>query len=100
MIALSRGNAPAAAAYAQRAWDAGARARTTRLVYGQAMAAIGQIEPAAAAMRGLPFAAGQMRYLAFYRYQRSGDAQRAAWANQVADALERAGPPNQNRSNP
>lgn len=100
MIALSRGDAPAAAAYAQRAWDAGARERSTRLVYGQAMAALGQVEPATAAMRGLPFAAGQMRYFAFYRYQRSGDAQRAAWANQVADALERAGPANQNLPNP
>ncbi len=96
MIALSRGDAPAAAAYAQRAWVAGHRDRTTRLVYGQAMAAIGQLEPAITAMRGLPYAAGQMRYLAFYRYQHSGDAQRAAWAHQVADALERAGPANQN----
>jgi hypothetical protein len=102
MIALSRGDAPAAAAYAQRAWNSGSRERSTRLAYGQAMAALGQIDPATAAMRGLPFAAGQMRYLAFYRYQRTGDAQRAAWANQVADTLERAEPANSNtpRNNP
>ncbi len=91
MIALSRGEYDRGLVFSQQAWNAGLRDEITRLVYGDALAASGQPESAAAVVRGISWAEGRLAFQAWYRYclgvppgnvddQRCADAWRAVLA--------------------
>ena len=60
-IALSVGDYPAALDDAERLWQAGNRDDTTRLTYGDALVADGQVDPAAEAVDGLEWAEPRLR---------------------------------------
>jgi thioredoxin-like negative regulator of GroEL len=79
-IALARGEYETALAHTQAAWDAGHRDRVTRLLLGDALAAQGQVEGAAAVVQGLEWAESRLNGQAWYRYWVSEDWQRAAYA--------------------
>jgi O-antigen ligase len=77
-IALSRGEYPAALEDASYLWQAGRLDEITRLTYGDALAANGQPEQAAEAVRGVPWAEARLQGQAWYRYWLGQDYQRAA----------------------
>lgn len=87
-ITLARGDYHAALRHAQAAWDAGYRDRVTRLVLGDALVAQGRIEEAARVVRGLERAQARLEGQAFYKYERQGDWQRAAYAWRTVLALD------------
>jgi len=86
-IALSRGQPDQALAWMQTAWDSGSREELTRLLLGDALAALGQTQSAAETVRGLTWAEGRLMFQAWYRYQRQGDLDHAALAWQAVLAL-------------
>ena len=86
-IALSRGQPDQALAWMQTAWEAGSREEITRLLLGDALAALGQTQSAAETVRGLTWAEGRLMFQAWYRYERQGDLDRAALAWQAVLAL-------------
>ena len=77
-IALSRGEYEGALTHTQAAWDAGNRDDVTRLLYGDALVAAGQVEQAARVVRGLQWAGSRLLTQAWYRYWVNGDYRRAA----------------------
>jgi tetratricopeptide (TPR) repeat protein len=77
-IALSLGDYPAALREMQRLWQAGYRDDVTRLLYGDALIAGGQVEAAVEAVRGLTWAEPRLLGQAWYRYWLNGDYRRAA----------------------
>ncbi len=80
-IALSRGQYAAALDGMQAAWQNGARDEVTRLLYGDALVANGQLEAAARTVGGLAWAEGRLMFQAYYRYTLGKDVARAlaAW---------------------
>jgi len=87
-IALGRGEYEAALGHTQAAWEAGHRDRVTRLLLGDALVAHGQLEEAAAVVRGLEWAEGRLSGQAWYRYWVGEDWQRAAYAWQAVLLLD------------
>jgi hypothetical protein len=87
-IALARGKYETGLEHAQAAWEAGYQDRVTRLVLGDALAAQGRVEEAAALVTGLERAMSRLEGQAFSRYQRNGDWQRAAYAWRTVLALD------------
>jgi hypothetical protein len=83
-LALSRGQYEEALVLAQRLWDAGARDRVTRLLYGDALVAAGRPDEAVSVVQGLLFAQARLLGQAWSRYHLSGDAEREAWARDAA----------------
>ncbi len=79
-IALGRGDYAAALQHAQAAWDAGYRDRVTRLLLGDALVALGEVERGAETVRGLEWAEMRLSGQAWYRYWVNQDWQRAAYA--------------------
>ncbi len=64
--------------HAQRLWDAGYRDDTSRLLFGDALLANGEIQTAADTIKGLTWAEDRLMGAAWYRYWVKGDVQRAA----------------------
>jgi hypothetical protein len=79
-IALARAEYEEALQHALAPWQAGYRDRVTRLVLSDALVARGDVEQAAALVRGLERAQERLQGQAYARYQKSGDWQRAAYA--------------------
>ncbi len=80
MIAASRGEDEAAWAWLQPLWDGGRRDDVTRLLVGDVLAARGEVEAAAAAVRGLPWAGDRLMWQAWYRYWTNEDYARTVYA--------------------
>jgi O-antigen ligase len=80
-IALSRGDYSQALGWMKTVWDAGHRDPVTRLLYGDALVASGNIETAAQILQGLTWAESRLMGQAFYRYLRNQDYERSsnAW---------------------
>jgi hypothetical protein len=87
-IALGRGEYEAALEHTQAAWEAGHRDRVTRLLLGDALVTQGQLEEAAAVVRGLEWAELRLNGQAWYRYWVGEDWQRAAYAWNTALLLD------------
>jgi tetratricopeptide (TPR) repeat protein len=87
-IELSRGETDRALAHAEAARRAGYRDDVTRLLYGDALAAAGDVEAAVEAVSGIDQAAGRLLFQGWYRYWLAGDYQRAAQVWQAALLLE------------
>lgn len=68
IIALSRGEYQEALDLSQTAWNAFYRDDVTRLLYGDALVANGQIKEASRVVQGLPRAEGRLMFQAYYRY--------------------------------
>jgi hypothetical protein len=77
-IALSQGEYERALTWMQSAWEAGYRDEITRLLYGDALVAAGDIQTAAEVLRNLSWAESRLLFQAWYRYWSQGDEQRAA----------------------
>jgi tetratricopeptide (TPR) repeat protein len=77
-LAFSRENYAESLSYAQALWQAGHRDPTSRLLYGEALAANGQIAQAAEVLSGVTWAEFRLMGTAWYRYWLGGDAERAA----------------------
>jgi hypothetical protein len=77
-IQLSRGQYSEALSTIRQAWDGGYRDEITRLLYGDALVADGQLEEAAGILRGLTWAESRLLYQAWYRYWLNEDYARAA----------------------
>lgn len=77
-IALSQGEYERALTWMQSAWEAGYRDETTRLLYGDALVAAGDIQTAAEVLRNLSWAESRLLFQTWYRYWSQGDEQRAA----------------------
>jgi O-antigen ligase len=77
-IAQSRGEYDQALVHAQAAWDAGHRDRVTRLVLGDALVAMGDVDRGVQVVRGLKWAEGRLDGQAWYRYWLGEDYGRAA----------------------
>jgi len=75
-IALARGDYEAARLHMERAWAAGHRDRTTRLMLGDALVATGYPAFAVEVIRGLPWARARLEGQAWSRYR--GTPQEAA----------------------
>jgi len=88
MIALDRFEYDQALEVLQSARDAGHRDRVTRMLYGDALVAVGQVEDAVRVTGGLPFARARMLGQAWERYRSRGDDERAAFAYAAAESLE------------
>jgi hypothetical protein len=87
-IELSRGEYDQALAHAEAAWQAGYCDDVTRLLYGDALAAAGDVDEAVAVVSGIDQAAGRLLFQGWYRYWLAGDYQRAADTLQAALLLE------------
>jgi hypothetical protein len=84
-IGLSREEYAEALAWMGEAWEGGARDEVTRLLYGDALVAMGRPEEAAEVVRGIGWAEDRLAYQAWYRYwlgvpPGEADYQRCAWA--------------------
>jgi len=88
LIALAQGEYPAALAWMETAWNAGWRDITTRLIYGDALAAAGQPELAASVLQGISWAASRLAGQGWARYWNQGDGARAVYAWQAALVLD------------
>jgi O-antigen ligase len=77
-IALGRGQYDGALNHAQAAWDAGHRDRVTRLLLGDALVAVGEVEAGVEIVRGLKWAEDRLEGQAWSRYWVNGDYRRAA----------------------
>jgi O-antigen ligase len=86
-IALSRRDYEQGLLHALAAWNAGHRDRVTRLLLGDALVAVGQVEEAVEVVRGLAWARDRFMQQAYYRYARGGDSKRSAAAWSAAAAL-------------
>jgi hypothetical protein len=64
--------------YTQKLWNAGYRDDTTRLLYGDALIANGDLSGAENVLRGLTWAEDRLMTTAWYRYWINDDIQRAA----------------------
>jgi len=84
MLARSRGDYAAARGLLEPLVAAGAADRVTRLLYGDALVANGDVAAAATVVDGLPFARSRLLGQAWEYQALLGDAQRAAWANEAA----------------
>ncbi|MBN1935164.1 MAG: O-antigen ligase family protein [Anaerolineae bacterium] len=87
-IALSRGQYDQALMHARAAWEAGHRDRVTRLLFGDALVAAGEVEEGVDVVRGLEWAEGRLDFQAWYRYSLGQDYQRAADAWRAVVALD------------
>ena len=82
-IALDRSDYAGGSSLVQTAWDAGHRDRITRLLYGDALLAAGDVDAAVEVVRGLRYA--RDRFLGqVWNYQQDGDQQRADYAAAAA----------------
>jgi O-antigen ligase len=79
-IALSRGNYAEALGWMKTVWDAGHHDTVTRLLYGDALVAAGQIEMASQIVQGLTWAESRLMFQAYYRYLRNQDYKRSSYA--------------------
>jgi len=86
-ILLSRGQYDRAFEHLQRLWDDGHRDAVTRLLLGDALVAMGQVDVAVQVVRGLRWAKSRLEGQAWSRYQVYGDTQRARYAWQAASSL-------------
>jgi hypothetical protein len=77
-INLSLGDYAAALEATTTLWQAGHRDEVTRLLYGDALVATGQIEPAVETVDGISLAISRLRFQAWYRYWIDQDYRRAA----------------------
>ncbi len=84
LLARARGDYQAALALLQPLVAAGADDRVTRLLYGDALVANGDVAAAATAVDGLPFARSRLLGQAWEYATLLGDDQRASWANEAA----------------
>jgi O-antigen ligase len=86
-IALDRGEYAGGLGLVQAAWDAGHRDRVTRLLYGDALVAAGDVDAAVEIVHGLSHAAERFSGQA-WNYQQNGDEQRAEVAAAAAERLK------------
>ena len=86
-IALDRGDYAAASALVNTAWNAGYRDRVTRLLYGDALVAAGDVDAAVETVRGLSHAAERFWGQA-WSYDQDGDQQRAGYAGAAAQGVK------------
>lgn len=84
LLARARGDYTAARDLLQPLVASGADDRVTRLLYGDALVADGEVAAAVAVVDGLPFARSRLLGQAWEYQALLGDAQRAAWANEAA----------------
>ncbi len=84
LLARARGDYAAARDLLQPLVAAGAADRVTRLLYGDALVANGEVAAAAAAVDGLPFVRSRLLGQAWEYRALLDDPQRAAWANEAA----------------
>ena len=87
-IDLSRGAYESALAHMAAAWDAGHRDSVTRLLYGDALLADGQIQPAVSVIEGLTWATARLDGQAWSRYWKHADWTRAAYAWRTLELLD------------
>jgi O-antigen ligase len=87
-IALARGQYDEALDAMQALWDAGFRDRVTRLLYGDALVAVGRVNEAIPIVKGLDFANARLLGQAWARYNRGGDKLREGYANEAAAAVK------------
>ncbi|MBN1260435.1 MAG: O-antigen ligase family protein [Anaerolineae bacterium] len=87
-IALARGHYGEALSHAQAAWDGGHRDHVTRLVLGDALTAMGEVEAAVEVVREQSDAKVRLDGQAWSRYWVNGDYQRAAHAWRAALLLD------------
>ncbi len=87
-IDLSRGAYESALAHMTAAWEVGHRDSVTRLLYGDALVAMGQIEQAAAVIDGLTWAERRLDGQAWSRYWVHEDWVRAAYTWHALELLD------------
>jgi hypothetical protein len=87
-IALSYHDESGAETALQAAWDAGYRDNRTRLLYGDLLVMQNQVQKAAAAQQGVPWAVWRMAGQAWYRYWVNNDYCRALAAWQTVLLLD------------
>jgi len=86
-IALARGQYGDALQMMRDLWVSGHRDRVTRLLYGDALTAAGQVDEAVAAVQGVSFAKSRLLGQAWSRYHLDDDNQREIWARDAAEKL-------------
>ena len=87
LIALGRGEHDVARAYLESAYRADAGNVVTRELLGEAYLGLGRLDEAYALCSGLPGMVTRLQGVAWVRYDRNKDSQRAGWARALAERI-------------